>query len=198
MLKKIALFTSALIFSGCGLLSSQPEPFTPDFAGEFVKKDQISVYIPENWTEADLSKITLPKETILAYRPPAAETEAETDQITNLNIVKKQLAAETTSLEFIQGLLENYKNQLTNFQELNQKELTLVNKDQEDQTLLLLFSGQATAGGKTLKFLQTGLVSDKTAYLITATFPENQNEQTFTIAKDILNSFNIVSKAEEN
>lgn len=198
MLKKIALSTFILFFSACGLLSRAPEPFTPDFAGKFVQKDQISVYIPENWTEVDLSQTTLPKETILAYRPASPEqTNAPADQVTNLNIVKKELAEKISSLELMQSMLENYRTQLTNFQEINQKEITLVNQETQDQTLLILFSGQAIENGKSLKFLQTGLVKDKTAYLITATLPENQNEETFEITKGILQSFNLISEQEK-
>lgn len=174
-MKKIAFaFGLLVLLSGCGADNGEEKTESKGKEFQTFEAQEISIEYPAGW------EVLLPKdfpsqlapETIVGFRNPI-KNELFT---ANFSLVKNNLPSETNSMDYAQGLLQREASNLLNFKEFGRTEVEVKVGSENRKTLLTYFEGKERADSEMKEFFHLSIVKGKTAYIATAGFLKNEDE----------------------
>ncbi len=146
-----------------------------------------SIQYPKDWEVIDTFSDKYPKETILAFKNP----EANSSFYANVNVSKMKIDSALSSLDFANKKIENHKIALGEFTEISRQDINLNINGKPEKTILLLFSGKYDPQGKTYKYLQTYAVKNNYAFTITGSVSRSEKDEIVKKIETMLKSFSL-------
>ncbi|MFA5947623.1 MAG: hypothetical protein WC806_01450 [Candidatus Gracilibacteria bacterium] len=155
-------------------------------AGEILYKgSNLSIIIPDTWEilEKDSFTTTIPTGTIVVFR-----NNIKDDIFTaNVNISSRALKTDINSTDYAKETLINAKKNLIEFKELGKETLIIG----EEETYITKFEGRKSVQDPKLTFQQLFLVKNKVAYIVTAAYKQDEDENIVKSIDKMLHSFSL-------
>lgn len=170
---------------GIGEGSSSTTNLTVNTGEILYKGSNLSVIIPNTWEvlEKDSFTTTIPAGTIVVFR-----NNTKDDIFTaNVNISSRALKTDINSTDYAKETLINAKKNLIEFKELGKETLTVG----EEETYITKFEGRKSVQDPKLTFQQLFLVKNKVAYIVTAAYKQDEDENIVKSIEKMLHSFSL-------
>ncbi len=125
----------------------------------------------------------IPKETIVTFSTP----EPKDGYRSTISIINDVVPPETSSLDYAKANISNAVKGVLAFEKIEERDLEISG----EKTKLIIFKGKSNLNAKTLKYIQTYLVTGELGYTITASDLLDIEENDFKILQDLVTSFSL-------
>ena len=143
--------------------------------------DEFKLQIPDEWevlTPVNFKSDT-PKNTLVAFR-----NNIRNEKFTsNVAIIKNELTADISTLDYAKNLLQKVKNEIFEFKE--------VQVSDHADGLFIYFEGKEVPTGDLKRFVQVAGVKGKTAYIAIGAFLTSDSEDTAKKIEEMIKSFEV-------
>lgn len=177
------LLIGTLNLSGCFGSDNEEntEPKPESKAGIYVTAE-FEIKKPDSWE-------VFQKKDFTSDVPPNTQAVIRSKQkneifIANVSVIKNFLPEGMTQKDYAKKIMESHRVALQNFEELDQAE--------DDNGIITLFQGKRAAGEPLLKFVQKITIKEKSAFIATASFITNEDEQVAKEAQEIARSLKVL------
>jgi uncharacterized protein YcfL len=189
MLKKfLAISLSLFIFTAC---SSEGEVAGADIPAGMVgfQNNNFLIVAPQQWEVLEKKDFTsnIPLEAVVIFQSPLKHQ----DFTAVVNITETPLASNINANDFGRGSLQQVKNRLLNFQEINVVNTSVTKGVNEVDGLLAEFQGRRSANEQRVQFKQLYVTDNGMGYTITGAFKLNEDETIVTQVDEMLDSFRL-------
>ena len=178
---KVFLGLSLLIgLAGCGNETEIVTGATKEF-----QDPHFVINYPDNWiikTRQDFSP-EIPKETVVTFSKP----EPRDGYRTTISVINDIVPPATTSLDYAKANINNAVKGVLSFEKIEERDVEISG----EKTKLIIFKGKSNLNAKTLKYIQTYLVTGELGYTITASDLLDIEENDFKILQDLVTSFKL-------
>ena len=183
------IILSAFTFTACGGGDdSSPSLDTTVGADQkLYENSELAIAYPQDWEilERDDFTSNVPAFTVVAIR-----SNIKNEKFTpNISVNKKDFTQDTKSIDFAKGTIEQAKNTLQNFKEIESKAVKVKFGKNELDGYLATFQGKNDAASPVVGFSQLYVVNGKTGYMITAAYLFDADQATLKMIDSSLNSF---------
>lgn len=173
------LLIGTLTLSGCfgGDEEGNTEP-KPESPAGIYKTVEFQINKPDSWE-------IFQKKDFTSDVPPNTQVVMRSKQkneifIANVSVIKNFLPEGLSQKDYAKKIMESHRLALQNFEELDRTE--------NEEGVTTLFQGKRAAEEPLLKFVQKIAIKNKTAFISTASFILNEDEQVTKEAQEIAES----------
>ncbi|MCT4592627.1 MAG: hypothetical protein N4A36_04605 [Candidatus Gracilibacteria bacterium] len=144
--------------------------------------DNFIINYPKLWQVVDGDDLKeAPKGSMVVFRTP----EDQSGIFTNISIIQEGVKSDINSLKYAKYNIEQGSFHLKDFQKISEEEVEISG----EKTIIFNFFGKRSINEKSLEFIQTYLVKNQKAYVITAIYATDVNQAEKDKIKDIFKSF---------
>ncbi|MFA5820701.1 MAG: PsbP-related protein [Candidatus Gracilibacteria bacterium] len=181
---------TSLTFSACGSGDDTPSTnsdISVDADQKLYENSELAIAYPQDWEVLERDDFTsnVPFQTIVAMRSNIKNEKFTT----NIAVNKKDFEEDTKSIDFAKGTIEQAKNTLQNFKEIESKTVKVKFGKNELDGYLATFQGKNDAASPIVTLKQLYVVNGKTGYMITAAYLSDTDAATLKMIDSSLNSF---------
>jgi hypothetical protein len=182
------LLSFTLLFTACGGSSETDDVNTNGDADTFYysySTPEFDIEIPDNWETVNAFTSEYPEEIRVAFRNNIKDS----GFTANVTIHREENRNNLSNIDFAQDKINDHAGSLINYKLKEQEEVTLSVSNGESTTILNLFEGKNEIDSQDLKFMQTYLIKGETAWTVTATYRDNEDEFVIERMNHMLKSF---------
>ncbi len=189
-LSGLFIVLSVLSFTACGSENENTSTSTDinlEAGQKLYENSELALAYPQDWEVLERDDFTsnFPASTVVAMR-----SNLKNEKFTpNISVNKKEFKEDTASIDFAKGTIEQAKNTLQNFKEIESKAVKVKFGKTELDGYLATFQGKNDAASPILNFSQLYVVNGKTGYMITAAYLSDTDQATTKMIDSSLNSF---------
>ncbi len=189
--KNFKFFISILcvtVLTGCFNFGSTPNTDN-DARLKTYESPTYTVKIPKEWDVIEKNTFTaeIPPETDVVFRNNV-KNETFTPSVA---IQKNNLLEPVNSLEYSKLVMNRQKNGLYEYKELKRDEYKVKIGDKEESSSYVVFEAKKSLDEKSVRYLQTFAVKDKTGYIVLGAVSPLENENNIKTLEEILKSFRV-------
>ncbi len=178
----------ALTMTGClgGGGSDEQQSVVPN--SKIFSVDEFDIEYPRDWrvlTSKDFPN-DVPKETKLVF-----QQNVKGEFIVNVNLGRVSVPEGTVTMDYAKRLIQEQRNGLVNYQEIGREEIQLPVGEGTADTVLVTFTAKRSPEAVERKFVQTYLVKDGFAYVLTGAMRTNESETLVELVTSVLRSFKL-------
>lgn len=166
------LLILVLFFSACGSSSSLDKASSLPHHVEF-STPEYKIAVPSNWEKVDPYSDRYQKGMVMAF----LEDDQSGKFRANLFLRKENAGEFSTSLDFLQEKMMNNKKSLINYKLMGEEDVLFQTGFGETGSKIFRFQGRNANEAMTLEFMQTVLVENDSAWILTASYDPNKDDQ---------------------
>lgn len=177
-----AIIGISLLLTGCFGSSTDTKATEKTLEGfHSYSTEEIKLQIPNDW------EVLTPKNTLVAFRSNIRNPM----YTANVAIIRNELPAEASTLDYAKILYEKVKSELTEFHEILAEQIKTHVKGSETDTLFTVFEGRESPDADLKRFMQVSAVSGKKAYIATGSMLASEDEGVSKMLETMVRSFEV-------